>query len=74
MQGILRRVAPYRVSTVVRLNSGQVAILFAVPKEAPLRPSVKSYVDAKRNVLGRPVVYDLLHERRLAVEEVLAVS
>lgn len=74
VQAILRRVAPYPVGTVVRLNSGQVATVVSVSPDAPLRPAVKSYVDPQGNLLGRPAVLDLRRERTLAVEEVLPVS
>lgn len=68
---LLRRVAPYPLGTVVRLSTGVVATVVAVPQDDPGRPSVRVQVDAAGNVLSGPVVYHLRHDPTLHIEDVL---
>lgn len=73
VSALLKRVAPYPLGTVVRLNNGLTATVVQVPQDAPSRPSVRVYVDANGEVLNEPVVYHLRHDASLHVQDVLAV-
>lgn len=74
VRSLLRRVAPYPLGTVVRLNTGHVATVVIVPQDVPERPSVHAAVDEDGRQLEEPLLYHLRHDPSLVIEEVIAAD
>ncbi len=70
VKNFVRNIAPYPVTSTVKLNSGETGIVVEVIKDLPTRPKVKITKDGSGDPVAEPYIMDLTKELTTFVTEV----
>jgi len=64
---MVRHIAPYPVGEVVKLTSGETAVVVKLNEGLPIRPVVRVIKDKEGNIVGKPRDIDLMKELTVAI-------
>jgi HD-GYP domain-containing protein (c-di-GMP phosphodiesterase class II) len=69
----LQNIEPFPIGSMVRLNTGEKAIVYKLSKDLPTRPVVRVVIDKNGDLIAKPYDRDLKKELTFFVLEVLSV-
>ena len=64
---MVRHIAPYPVGEVVKLTSGETAVVIKLNEGLPIRPVVRVIKDEEGNTLSKPRDIDLMKELAISI-------